>query len=1042
SYTITADLGALAAVSGEGAKFSFSFSTYPLALRGNLASFTTTEGKDDSYDMVLDLRSPDREEAATVEGLVKFSETVDAVWEHAPDGKQHTLTITGVEAGKAPRYITLSTEKRSGAEKGEIASVRIPAKGEFGIYDVRYVSEPQKYIEAVFTAQLDGRQDMDGLAFIAGEKPQKVEVDGNILKIYPEASQSGTIKVMFTESIRSASGILLNDNLTFEIETESDAPAIKMLGDGVIMPSGGALTVPFRAVYLRGVVAKVIKIPENNMGHFFQNNSINEGRQLVQVGRLVARKTVFFDADISDFTRWGTYAIDLRDIIEPEPGALYRLELSYNRDLNTYPCDDYQPRTREEIMAEEELNLLSEMATYDKGKSRTYYYYYDYDDYDYDYDDYDYDYDWYYYDYHERDNPCSESYYYRKVFSKNILATDLGLIVKGEEGGGMVGMVHNLNTTEPVADAEVTVYNYQNMPVGKGRTDASGKARIAVKGGVPYYVKAASGPHRVYIRTDRGDALSLSTFDVSGEVVRKGIKGFIYGERGVWRPGDTLFLSFMVSDRDGTLPADHPVVLELYNPLGQQYVRRVAPQGSYGIYSFEVPTDPDVPTGSWEAKVTVGGIEFSKRLRIESIKPNRLKIDFNFDDDILIANTNVTANFHTEWLQGATARNLKYEINATVSASKTTFPKYAGYSFDDELKTFDAEQMHFASGTTDENGDAKPSGTIHVGKNSPGMINVMFDTKVYEESGDFSIDVLNRKFTPYKRYVGIVSPQVGKAHLNTKENHKFEVVSLDYKGVPAADVRVEVEVYRVGWYWWYSSSNERLANYLSSSYNRPEKSVSLRTDSNGKGSFDLNFSDSEWGTYYIRVKDEMGGHSAGTLAYFDWPYLQGQRGAEGATAASLLTLKTDRDEYNPGDKILLTFPSSEGSRALVSIENGSKVIGVEQHVCDKGETTIAIKADEDMMPNAYLHVTLIQPHGNSGNDLPIRLYGVVPVTVTSPGSRLRPVLSMKDEILPGSKYEVTVSEEKGRPMAYTLAIVDEGLLDLTRFATPRPVECL
>ena len=45
---------------------------------------------------------------------------------------------------------------------------------------------------------------------------------------------------------------------------------------------------------------------------------------------------------------------------------------------------------------------------------------------------------------------------------------------------------------------------------------------------------------------------------------------------------------------------------------------------------------------------------------------------------------------------------------------------------------------------------------------------------------------------------------------------------------------------------------------------------------------------------------------------------------------------------------------------------------------------------------------------------------------------------MADEVKPEAPCHVMVSEKNGREMAYTLAIVDEGLLDLTRFRTPDP----
>ena len=134
----------------------------------------------------------------------------------------------------------------------------------------------------------------------------------------------------------------------------------------------------------------------------------------------------------------------------------------------------------------------------------------------------------------------------------------------------------------------------------------------------------------------------------------------------------------------------------------------------------------------------------------------------------------------------------------------------------------------------------------------------------------------------------------------------------------------------------------------------------------------------------------------------------------------------------------VVLPSSHGSRAIVSIENGTRVLSVNEYACSDEETTVKIPVTAEMQPNAYVHITLLQPHGETANDLPIRLFGVVPFTVTSQSSHLNPVITMKDEIRPESAYEVSVSEKNGRQMAYTLAIVDEGLLDLTRFRTPNP----
>ena len=140
----------------------------------------------------------------------------------------------------------------------------------------------------------------------------------------------------------------------------------------------------------------------------------------------------------------------------------------------------------------------------------------------------------------------------------------------------------------------------------------------------------------------------------------------------------------------------------------------------------------------------------------------------------------------------------------------------------------------------------------------------------------------------------------------------------------------------------------------------------------------------------------------------------------------------------PGEKATVYIPAAEGARALVSLENAGGVLRREWVKLSAQDTPWSFTVTPDMAPNIYVNITLLQPYGNTLNDLPIRLYGVQRVKVEDPASRLQPVLSMPDKLHPEEAFTVKVSEKSGRPMTYTLAIVDEGLLDLTAFKTPDP----
>lgn len=1024
SYKLTANLSEWFDVTGKDKEFTFEYSTFPLALRANLESMDINAKNENGYDIVCTLLTPDKETPETIEPLVRFSEKADVVWQHSPDGKKHQVTLQNVQAGNdGARTLTLSVApNKLGVAEDKLLSVSVPDMNDFDVYDVTYVTEPERYVEVTFTKDLDSSQDMQGLAFIAGNTSETVNVEGNRLRLYPDNQRKGVMNVHLTRQIRSKNGLTLKEDVTRQIEINTSLPAVKFIGQGVVIPQSTELLVPFQAVYLRGVVVRVIKILEQNIGQFLQVNNLDGTSDLMRVGRLVARKTIFLDEDGSDLSVWNTYAIDLKKLMEPEPGAIYRVELSFNKDLSAYPCDDSVKVSREQLLAEDEIKFKEESSRFDDGG----YYYYNGD------------FNWNDYNYNDRNDPCSNSYYYNKVEGKNVLATNLGLIAKAGEDNEMTVLVHNLISTNPENGVEVSVYNYQNQVLASGTTDGKGEVKLKIASGKPYYIIASLGYQRSYLRVDGGAALSLSSFDVSGEVVQKGIKGFIYGDRGVWRPGDTLFLSFMLNDRAKKLPANHPVVMELYNPLGQLYLRKTQTRGELGVYSFAMPTETDAPTGAWNVNVNVGGVSFTKRLRVESIKPNRLKIDLSMPEKTLLRGEPLDGRLHVEWLQGATARNLKYDIQGTFISTPTTFSGYKDFYFDDPSKVFNSEESKLISGTTDEKGDATVQAKFEIGSTAPGMLMANFVTRVYEESGDFSIDANRMLYSPYKRYAGIKSPQQTRDQLNTGSNYTYEVASTDYLGKPQAGTELDVRIYKVYWYWWWSSDNSSLANYVSDSYNKPVKELTVRTGENGRGTFQLSFSNEEWGTYFISVKDKESKHSTGVMSYFDWPYNEGRRNADGSESANMLSFKTDKDDYKPGEKLVITIPSAKGSRAIVSIENGTKVLSVTEHTCDDQQTTIKLDVTKEMQPNAYVYVTLLQPHGITQNDLPIRMYGVVPFTVTSPESHLYPQIKILDEIKPEANYEVTVSEKDGREMAYTLAIVDEGLLDLTRFRTPEP----
>lgn len=1024
TYRVEANLADWFDTKAEDGRFSFSFTTLPAVLRAETESLTIGERNDTAYQISCMVYTADKEAPQIVEEIVKASEPVTARWTHLSDGTRHRVVFQPVVPDQDSRILALRTEKNKyGFPQEDLLEIRVPRKGEFSVYDVVPVVSPERLVEITFTRPLDAAQETEGMVYLANDRNAAVEIENNKIRIYPSSGVSGTLNVHINRSLRDREGQVLGKDEVRQVTLDNNLPDVRFVGNGVILPLTPQLTVPFQAVNLRGVVVRVIRIPQQNIGQFLQQNTLDGSDGLMQVGRLIARKTIFLDEQGTyDLNRWNTFALDLKDLLLPDAGALYRLELSFTPQLSAVACADREPVSKEDLLAEDLIRFKEESARFDEGG----YYYYTGET------------GWEHYNYKQRNDPCSDSYYVSKYAARNVLATNLGLLAKAGENGGTEVWVQNLITTRPEEGVTVTLYNYQHEALGEGITGRDGRVRIDHDRSKPFYLIATQEKQRSYLRVDDGSSLSLSTFDVAGEVVQKGIKGFIYGERGVWRPGDTIHIGFMLNDRERVLPPSHPVILELYNPLGQLYQKQTSVHNDLGTYVFDVPTEPDALTGVWNVRMTVGGAVFEKRIRIETIKPNRLKISLTFPSPVLLRDRPLDGRLQVQWLQGAVAGNLKYEISGTFVAASTRFKGYEKYTFDDPAKHFSSEESALITGRTDAKGDAVIKSDLRIGNAAPGMLNGSLVTRVYEESGDFSVDALPVRYSPYSVYAGILSPQAPDAQLETGKSYRYPVVSVGYLGNPVSGNTLQVTIYKVNNFWWWSADQSQLASFVSDSYNKPAATFEVKTGSDGKGVFEFAAPKGEWGTYFIRVKDPVSGHTAGILNYFNEPDAMWRRDAGMGEQATVLSLKTDREAYRPGDILKVSFPSAKNSRAIISVENGTKILSVAEKECKEENTTVEIPVTADMQPNAYVFVTLIQPYGQVANDLPVRLYGVLPFTVSSPDSYLHPVVAVPEELKPGNRFTVTVTEKSGRPMGYTLAIVDEGLLDLTRFRTPDP----
>ena len=1025
TYEVKFQLGEVVNVKPELKTFRFIVHTIPQAIDLDITDVTpVTTG----YSVSGTATTADQCDNTDIEKSLVASLDGDEkkiVWTHE-NATTHKFVISGItrddQVAKS-LYLNYSAEPIGGIQTGE-TTIPIPSKNEFSVIDFKLKNGADQQVTVFFSDNISNTN-ATGLFSLEESYDANFSVEGNRLQIFPSARLQGNKNLTLSNEIADKRSRKLTGKKVFSLTFEALKPEIRFTGKGNIIPGSDKILLPFEAVNINAIDVKIKRVYEKNILQFLQVNSLDGAYEMNRVGTVVFKKKIpLTSLGTLPKDKWQKYALDLSTLIRTEPGAIYNVTLNFRKSYSIYDCmGDTSSASGEQYMntAKAEEEETSDEKDWDSFTE------------DYEYVDYE------NYDYNQRENPCHPSYYaYGRSVNRNVISTNTALVAKRGNDGTITVMTSDILSASPIGGVEVEAFDYQQISVGKTTTDGNGIGQLKLNR-KPFVLMAKNGKQRTFVKLDDGTSLSMSMFEVEGEEIRKGMKGFIYGERGIWRPGDSLYLTFILENKNNRLPDNFPVSLELLNPQGQVFQKITRTSGLDGFYNFSTKTESYSPTGTWMAKVRAGGAVFTKNIRVETIMPNRLKLNLDFKTDLLRLNEEIEGDLQVNWLHGAPGRNLSAKVEVLISRGKTEFKGYKNFVFENSYSNFYSESQTIFSGRTNENGSAK----VKLGWSNliqaPGFMNANFTIRGFEEGGAFSTDRFTLPLSPFREYVGIKSPKaaIAAGYLYTGENHRFDLVNVNEKGNPVSG-EIEIKVYKLNWRWWWDDVNDDLGSYMSSEVHTPVFSQNI-TMPNGRGNFSFRAESQDWGRYLVIAKNMATGHITSDIIFLDWPAWEG-KSPKGNEGVNFLGVTTDKTEYNINDVAKIHFPTAKGTKAFITVENGSRVIKSFWADTDKDSTNAWLEITKDMTPNVYIYVTLIQPHKQTVNDLPIRLYGVASVKVNDPEKMLHPKITSPDVWKPETETYVKVSENNGKEMTYTLAVVDEGLLDITRFKTPDPYE--
>lgn len=975
------------------------------------------------------------------------------IWEHNKGGKEHPFIITQIQRpAEDKKYVFTLVKGGNNSGPNTKKEITIPGPGKFRILEFTEPEGEEQKMKIVFSDPLAADQNFQGLIRLDnGNVPLQLLAENNIITVYPGAKLTGNKVASVDANVSSIAPRSLGSPVNETIQFEQSNPEVKLLGGGFILPGKEKVHFPFLARNLHAIDVEIFKIYNNNVLDFLQEASFSEGSNygLNRVGQVITfKEKLSLSNSASNSKDWEKYILDLTKIVQSDPAAIYQVRIGFRKDYVNYDCassvveeveqtpnvneDEGEEDDNGEIEAIPVEPELEDLPAEEIGRGHPmfedYYGVYGYRS---------------HYSWDNRENPCEYEYYHSDHFLKSYLfVSDLGMIAKSCKNQELHVACVGLLEGNPLSNVEVQAFNYQKQQVGKGNTNSDGFAVLHVSQ-KPYFITASHQKNTGILRLKESESLSTTMFDVGGGEVKRGIKTYIYGERGVWRPGDSIFLNLVLEDKDNPLPKEFPLMMEVFDPRGRLITTLTRSYQGNRIIPFYFKTSSESLTGNWNAKFRVGGAITQHRIRVETIKPNRLKIELNPITSQLKQGRLPNYHLSTKWLHGSIAGGLHTVIDGVIQDVPVQFSKYPDFSFHDITQSGSVQRSRWFDGNGEANGETEISPPVFE-KNQPnGKWLVHLTSRVFERGGESSIDVSSQEFHYYSSYAGVSLPQSGWQGTQYKTGNviPMQIASVlpDGGGNPRHDLTVNI--YKLSWSWWWESERNGILNFNSSELQTAIHTESVTVDPLGRAT--LKYQPTEWGRYLVKVCDKNSGHCASKVFYVGNPWEdEGDGEGDNQMDAQVIHFSALKEMYKPGEEIKVKVPVPTSGRALITVENGSRILSKFWTTTEKGDRVISIPATKEMAPYSYINVHLVQPVQKKNNDAPIRLYGILPVHIDDQSAVLQPRIVTSKIWKPNQTVQVEISEKSNRSMEYTLDVVDEGLLSITRFKTPNPYDGL
>ncbi|ATQ41112.1 alpha-2-macroglobulin family protein [Caulobacter mirabilis] len=635
-----------------------------------------------------------------------------------------------------------------------------------------------------------------------------------------------------------------------------------------------------------------------------------------------------------------------------------------------------------------------------------------------------------------------------------IVFTDMAMIAyDGAESLDVV--VRSLKTAKIQAGVRVALVARNGEDLAEAKTDGSGKVRFPrplLQG------EGAMRPKMVMAYGPQGDLavldLDRSPVDLSkqgmggrnapggedvdetgGRKLDSDIDGYLYADRGIYRPGETVHLAALIRDRASKAVKDRKGVIVVKRPSGVEFKRIAFDNAPTGAVTSDVVLPKSAPRGRWKASLQIEGIKDpvgEMAFSVEDFAPQRLAVDTEGRKDTPVAagetrSVAVTARF----LYGAAGAGLQTQGEARVMADPNPFPAYKDYQWGDQQTAFPEKFMELGTSVTDGEGKATLSLATNDLPETSAPLKATVTASVFEPGGRPVRESLFLKVRTKPLYLGVKVDQ-GDATGGDAAPVSLDVIAVDSLGKRVAAPGATYTLISENWnYDWFQQDGRWQWRRTSRDVIVQRGALNIGAGSSAKVSRKLG-----WGDYRMVVEAPNGVKSVIRFAA-GWG-----APAKDAEAPDFVRITAGDKPVGQGDSVTLTIKAPYAGEAQVAVATDRVIDFKTFSVGEKGGS-VTLKTSAAWGGGAYVLVSVIQPRDPTATPKPRRALGLLYVPLDPKGRKLTVELGTPAKLNSREAVEVPVAVKGlglGQRAKVTIAAVDEGILRLTKFDSPDPAK--